>query len=59
MVEDADCAPPAPPPVPPVVDLPVWWDELLVVLATEGLHPARAFIWHRVRDDYAGLPRSR
>ena len=59
MVEDADGAPPPPPPAPPVVDLPVWWDELLVVLATEGLHPARAFIWHRVRDDYAGLPRSK
>jgi hypothetical protein len=50
--------PPPPPPVAPVVVLPEWWPDLLALLQAEGLAAARKFIWHRVREDCRGLPRS-
>lgn len=45
-------------PVLPVIVLPPWWPDLLELLAAEGLQAARKFIWHRVREEYRGLPRT-
>ena len=42
-----------------MIVLPAWWPEVLALLEHSGLQAARKHIWHTVREENRGKPRSK